>query len=105
MSLSSELKIATALAYKAGAEIMEFYGAGVVAEEKLGVDNLSEPVTIADKTASKTIVAGLSEAFPDDGILSEEEIDEPDQRLSRSRVWIIDPLDGTRGFINRNGDF
>ena len=105
MNLSKELEIATALAYKAGAEIMKFYASGVVAEEKLGVDNFAEPVTIADRTASQIIVNGLAKEFPSDGILSEEEPDNAENRLSKSRVWIIDPLDGTKGFIEKNGDF
>ena len=105
MNLSKELEIATALAYKAGAEIMKFYALGVVAEEKLGVDNFAEPVTIADRTASQIIVEGLAQEFPNDGILSEEELDNAENRLSKSRVWIIDPLDGTKGFIDKNGDF
>ena len=84
---------------------MKFYASGVVAEEKLGVDNFAEPVTIADRTASQIIVNGLAKEFPSDGILSEEEPDNAENRLSKSRVWIIDPLDGTKGFIEKNGDF
>lgn len=102
--LKKELETAIVLARKAGAEIVRFYEAGVAAEQKIGADNFSEPVTIADRTASEIIVAGLAAAFPDDGILSEEEFDDQ-QRLDKRRVWVIDPLDGTSGFINRNGDF
>jgi myo-inositol-1(or 4)-monophosphatase len=56
---------------------MEFYALGVIAEEKLGADNFTEPVTIADKTASRMIVDTWKEAFPGDAILSEEETDTP----------------------------
>ena len=84
---------------------MEFYALDIVAEEKFGVDNTSEPVTIADKTASRIIVEGLAEQFPEDGILSEEEIDLMEIRASSSRVWMIDPIDGTWGFIKKDGDF
>jgi len=69
------------------------------------VDNLIEPVTIADKTASLIIVEGLSKAFPDDAILSEEEADDAENRLTGKRVWMIDPIDGTWGFIKKDGDF
>jgi len=62
-------------------------------------------VTIADKTASKIIVEGLAAAFPGDGILSEEETDMIEIRASRDRVWMIDPIDGTWGFIKKDGDF
>lgn len=100
-----ELEVAIALARSAGEKILEFYALDVVAEEKLGVDSFSEPVTIADRTASAMIVADLALAFPEDAILSEEEIDDSTTRLERDRAWIIDPLDGTKGFIYKNGDF
>jgi 3'(2'), 5'-bisphosphate nucleotidase len=104
MMLEKELETAITLARKAGETILKFYENGFEIEEKIHTDNFSEPVTIADRTASKIIVEGLSNAFPNDGILSEEEFDDK-KRLDKQRVWIIDPLDGTQGFINRNGDF
>lgn len=100
-----ELETAVSAAREAGTEILRHYAAGVVAEQKRGVDNFSEPVTIADRIASEMIVARLKSAFPGDGILSEEEHDAIDERTSRSRVWMIDPIDGTQGFINKDGDF
>jgi len=102
--LKKELEIAIALARKAGDAILDFYENGFEVEEKILADNFSEPVTIADRTASRVIVEGLADAFPDDGILSEEEFDNK-ERLSKTRVWIIDPLDGTFGFVRKNGDF
>jgi len=102
--LEKELETAVALARKSGEVILDFYAAGVETEQKILADNFSEPVTIADRTASKIIVEGLAEAFPGDGILSEEEADD-DERLSKSRVWVIDPIDGTYGFIEKTGDF
>ncbi len=102
--LKKELETAVALARKAGEIILDFYADGFEIEEKVLADNFSEPVTIADRTASRLIVEGLADAFPDDGILSEEEFDDK-KRLEKKRVWIIDPLDGTQGFINNNGDF
>ncbi len=102
--LEKELETAVALARKAGESIMDFYAAGVETEHKIFADNFSEPVTIADRTASKIIVEGLMKAFPGDGILSEEEADD-DERLSKKRVWVIDPIDGTYGFIEKTGDF
>jgi len=102
--LEKELETAIALSKKAGESILEFYESGFEIEEKVHADNFSEPVTIADRTASKIIVENLAIAFPNDGILSEEEFDDK-ERLGKQRVWIIDPLDGTQGFINKNGDF
>jgi 3'(2'), 5'-bisphosphate nucleotidase len=100
-----ELEIALILARSAGKTILEHYALEIIAEEKFGLDNLSEPVTAADRAASRIIVDGLLAAFPHDGILSEEEIDLPDTRLAKKRVWVIDPIDGTWGFVKRDGDF
>ena len=101
----TEIETAITLARDAGSAILEYYRNGFVAEEKLGVDNFSEPVTIADRTASRIIVEGLARAFPDDGILSEEEPDDIAERLSHERVWVVDPMDGTAGFVKKDGDF
>ncbi len=102
--LEKELEIAVASARAAGAIILDYYEKGFEIEEKILDDNFSEPVTIADRAASRLIVENLIEEFPDDGILSEEEFDDK-SRLDKQRVWIIDPLDGTQGFVNHNGDF
>lgn len=104
MQLSQELNTAINLAKTAGKAIMEFYASEFLVEQKTTKDNHTEPVTIADKTASKIIVEGLAEEFPDDGILSEEEID-THHRLDKKRLWLIDPMDGTKGFVQKNGDF
>lgn len=102
--LQNELETAIKLARLAGQNILCHYETEFETEEKLGVDNFYEPVTIADKEASRIIVDGLIDAFPDDGVLSEEEPDDQ-SRLSKKRVWIIDPLDGTAGFVRKDGDF
>jgi len=57
-----------------------------------------------DREANTLILAALALARPDDAILSEESADDP-ARLSTSRVWIVDPLDGTREFAERRGDW
>jgi 3'(2'), 5'-bisphosphate nucleotidase len=103
-NLQYELKTAKALARQAGERIMNFYNTSFITEEKLGLDNFTEPVTEADREASRIIVGGLLTEFPDDGILSEEEADDK-TRLTKDRVWIIDPIDGTNGFVNHEGDF
>lgn len=103
--LDKELETAVALARKAGDAVMKYYALEIVAEQKIGIDNFSEPVTEADREASRIIVQGLFEAFPKDAILSEEEIDRMERRLSKDRVWIVDPIDGTAGFIKMDGDF
>ncbi len=50
-----------------------------------------------DRAAHDFIVAALAEQYPDDAVLSEEGVDDP-KRLTAERVWIVDPLDGTREF-------
>ena len=102
--LKNELETAISLARRASDLILDFYEKGCEAEEKIGIDSFSEPVTIADRLSSELIIEGLEKAFPADGILSEEAPDSA-ERLSRKRVWMIDPIDGTSGFIDKNGDF
>ena len=57
-----------------------------------------------DAVANAFLVRALAEARPDDGVLSEEEKDNP-LRLERSRVWVVDPLDGTREYGEGREDF
>lgn len=103
--LSNELEVAIALAQRVGKRVLHYYASGFEIEEKIGADSFSEPVTIADREASRMIVETLARVFPDDAILSEEEHDDLAHRTSRDRVWIIDPIDGTAGFVNHDGDF
>src|SRR5215210_3177920 len=99
-----ELSVALRLAREAGAAILEYYDSPLRIERKIDADEHSEPVTQADRAANELIVSGLSREFPDDGILAEESVDTA-RRLTKRRVWMIDPLDGTNGFIARDGDF
>jgi 3'(2'), 5'-bisphosphate nucleotidase len=100
-----ELETAIDAARLAGKVILEHYALEIIAEEKLGVDNFYEPVTAADRAASAMIVGHLSAAFPQDAVLSEEVPDDAKERLSHERAWIIDPIDGTAGFVKKDGDF
>ena len=59
---------------------------------------------LADKRANELIVERLGDERPDDAVLSEEEIDDRG-RLSAARVWIVDPLDGTREFMMGRPDW
>ena len=98
-----ELRVAVSLARTAGEAILAKYGKPLRVEQKNYEDDV-EPVTQADRIANELIVNGLKTEFPSDGILAEESID-TERRLSKSRVWMVDPLDGTNGFIDGNGDF
>lgn len=98
-----ELRAAVDLARAAGAAILEQYKGPLNVEQKNSADDF-EPVTQADRIANELIVNGLQREFPNDGILAEESVDTM-RRLGKSRVWMVDPLDGTNGFIAGNGDF
>jgi 3'(2'), 5'-bisphosphate nucleotidase len=101
--LKHELDVAVDLARTAGAAILAEYKGPLDIEQK-NFDDDSEPVTQADRIANELIVTRLQRDFPHDGILAEESID-TSRRLNKSRVWMVDPLDGTNGFIAGNGDF
>lgn len=98
-----ELSIALELAREAGAAILDLYEGPLHIEQKADADD-REPVTQADKIANEIIVQRLQQEFPNDGLLAEESVD-TSRRLNKRRVWMIDPLDGTSGFIEGNGDF
>src|SRR5687767_11238447 len=98
-----ELEVAIDLARVAGKSILEQYEEPLRVEQKKN-ENDVEPVTQADRIANELIVNGLKREFPSDGILAEESVD-TERRLRKSRVWMVDPLDGTTGFIDGNGDF
>src|SRR6267378_2512319 len=98
-----EMSVALELAREAGAAILDLYEGPLDIQQKADADD-REPVTQADRIANEIIVQRLSREFPEDGILAEESID-TERRLGKSRVWMIDPLDGTTGFIEGNGDF
>ncbi|OLV17617.1 3'(2'),5'-bisphosphate nucleotidase CysQ family protein [Deinococcus marmoris] len=99
--LTRELEVASRLAREAGALLLHHRAVGFSVEHKT---SLEDPVTAADREASALIVSGLAEAFPADGLLSEEETDSA-ARLSCERVWIIDPIDGTSEFIKGTADY
>lgn len=93
------LQTAKQLAIKAGKEIIKIYHSQYDIEEKED----KSPLTTADKKANEVIVKGLEEKFPQHAILSEESQDK--NRLDKDYVWIVDPLDGTKEFIKKNGEF
>src|ERR1700682_1361408 len=99
-----EILVATELARQAGAVLLEHYNSPFLVEQKVNAQNELEEVTAADREANELIVGRLQNEFPDDGILAEESVDS-ERRLEKNRVWLIDPMDGTKNFINRDGDF
>ena len=101
MNLEKELIVAKSLALDAGKRILEIYELN---EQDVMIKQGKSPVTKADLESNKIIITGIQFFFPDHGILSEETIDDK-ERLNKDFVWIIDPLDGTKEFIKRNGEF
>jgi 3'(2'), 5'-bisphosphate nucleotidase len=91
-----------ALAHRAGEAIMEIYATDFETETKAD----DSPVTAADLAAEAIIEAGLTELAPDIPLVAEEAASAgrlPD--ISGGRFWLVDPLDGTREFVNRNAEF
>jgi 3'(2'), 5'-bisphosphate nucleotidase len=97
---AAELACAIALVRKAGALVVSLRGGELGVELKAG----DEPVTVADRRASEIIVAGVRAAFPDDAVISEELAPESGA-LTHERVWLIDPIDGTKDFIRGSDGF
>ena len=100
LDLTAEYEFACKLAREAATIVTTFY----VGSSEVEYKSHDEPVTEADRSANQHIVTRISEMYPDDGILSEESKDDL-IRLEKKRVWIVDPLDGTKEFIARNGEF
>jgi myo-inositol-1(or 4)-monophosphatase len=98
--LEREQQVAIAAATAAGAVIRGYYSGTVDVHEK-GED---DPVTVADLEANAAIRSIVSSAFPDDGWFSEETADSG-ERIVRRRVWIVDPLDGTKEFVHHVPEF
>ncbi|MBT5374094.1 MAG: 3'(2'),5'-bisphosphate nucleotidase CysQ, partial [Rhodospirillaceae bacterium] len=101
-STTELLDAITDIARKAGDIIMEIYGGEIEVMTKAD----SSPVTLADQAAEDYIIPALVDLTPDIPIVAEEAASAgqiPD--ISGSRFWLVDPLDGTKEFISRNGEF
>jgi 3'(2'), 5'-bisphosphate nucleotidase len=100
--ISSLLEPVTRLAHAAGEKILEIYESDFAIEHKED----RSPLTAADLASHNAILAGLNELTPGVPILSEESSSLPyAQRSLWQRYWLVDPLDGTKEFIKRNGEF
>lgn len=92
----TDAELAAHLAQVAGRLLIEVRGSGVLSRSALG--------KAGDATANQFLVHALAEQRPEDGLLSEESRDTP-ERLSKSRVWIVDPVDGTREYGEERPDW
>lgn len=106
MQYSRELDVAREAAREAGKLIMHIYGTGQEWESDLEVayKDGNMPLTKADQAADKAIAERLQREFPGYAILSEEQEDNK-LRLDNPYCFVVDPLDGTKEFIKRNGQF
>ncbi|MDH3653463.1 MAG: 3'(2'),5'-bisphosphate nucleotidase CysQ [Myxococcales bacterium] len=98
--LNREIAESARIARRAGAILMEVYAT----DFSVAYKDEADPVTEADTRANAYIVGELRKAFPKDGIVAEENEDNSDA-LRSGRCWYVDPLDGTREFVARNGEF
>jgi 3'(2'), 5'-bisphosphate nucleotidase len=102
VNLEELVEPVAALAVQAGKAILEVYATDFDVQSKSD----DSPLTQADLAANRRIVAGLLELTPDIPIISEESgLPEFDERRQWDCYWLIDPLDGTKEFVNRNGEF
>ncbi len=98
--MNEELSVLCEALRQAGARAMQLAADGF--ETHIKKDR--SPVTSADLEVNRLVHERVSRRFPDDGWLSEELPDNP-ERLHKKRVWIIDPIDGTKAFIKRLPQF
>lgn len=96
MSGMTDADLAAHLAEQAGRILLQVRASGMFGGKSLG--------KAGDQTANQFLVHALREQRPDDGLLSEESKDTP-ERLAKSRVWIIDPVDGTREYGEERADW
>src|SRR5262245_38278278 len=94
--MEKELEVARELARQAGRSLLEFYAG----DTKVQWKGRDDPVTAADQAANELLAKELNRRFPADAVLSEE-IPDDRARLKKDRVWMVDPMDGTKQFIER----
>ncbi|MEM8967921.1 MAG: 3'(2'),5'-bisphosphate nucleotidase CysQ [Bacteroidota bacterium] len=105
MNVSVQVTPLLDIAIAAGEKILEIYHDSDFSQVVNFKDDDS-PLTLADKASHEIIVAGLKEFFPDIPIISEEGKDIAyEERKDWNPFWLVDPLDGTKEFIKRNGQF
>ena len=100
IDLNTTLKSVEEIVYEAGAIVRRHHDQVDQIEWK----GENDPVTAADKAVNDFLVEKLITTFPNIGILAEESKDDF-RRLQKEAIWCIDPLDGTKEFIARNGEF
>jgi 3'(2'), 5'-bisphosphate nucleotidase len=98
--LDTEQRVATHLAREAGRILLEIYAT----DFSVGWKGKADPVTEADRQVNALLTRELRARFPGDGVVAEEDPEHGDA-VRRQRCWFVDPLDGTKEFIAKNGEF
>jgi 3'(2'), 5'-bisphosphate nucleotidase len=101
LPLQSLLDAATPLIREAGVLVMRVY----VTDFQVEIKGDQSPVTVADQCAEKVIFEGLRRLTPNIPIVGEEAASAGDIPDVSNRFWLVDPIDGTKEFISRNGEF
>ncbi|GMR17025.1 MAG: 3'(2'),5'-bisphosphate nucleotidase CysQ [Gammaproteobacteria bacterium] len=102
MDLDHLIEATVSLAHEAGAAILEVYATDFPVQTK----DDDSPLTQADMASQDIIARGLKQLTPDTPIISEESgLPDFAERRAWRRYWLLDPLDGTKEFVQRNGEF
>ena len=103
MTFLPEIEKIVDIALLASQKVLEVYGQD---DFKTEVKDDNSPLTLADKVSQETILKGLKQSFPDIPVISEESAQASfKEREDWEYFWLVDPLDGTKEFIKRNGEF
>jgi 3'(2'), 5'-bisphosphate nucleotidase len=107
--MTSDLEKLVEIARSAGARVVEVWQRHLESEVAVEMKGPNDPVTEADKAANEIICTALAAAFPGAGIIAEESVPTDRAALAelsgRPRVFYVDPLDGTREFVDRVSEF
>lgn len=105
----SDLDTMVAIAREASAEVARHYRRHEESGIEVTMKGPGDPVTVADEVANEMISEALKEAFPDCGVVAEEsapnDVTSLRAALKPSRVFFVDPVDGTKEFLDKNGQF
>ncbi len=100
--IASKINDLVKISKQAGSEILKVYKTDFTVESKAD----ESPLTQADKASHETIISGLTKLFPNIPVISEEHKNEDyNIRKNWKYTWCVDPLDGTKEFVKKNGEF
>ena len=103
----NEIAQLTKIVRQAGAILLELWPGSTQSTSALGVEQKNDgtPVSIADFRSNEFLCESLQDLYPGDALLSEESAFDKDELRKASKIWIVDPLDGTNAFLQGRDDF